>query len=197
MPPSHTERGFGAQLLTICPESHLTTVQTMPASENNGSLSWLEALYDREYPRLWRALLAWSGSRSIADDAAAEAFAQAAARTDLRDAAAWVWQVGFRLAGRELGRQRSLVRIEEAAEAEGGDRFTDRTGLSASTIDLLDALQQLTEQQRLSVILTDGFGLSSAHAAQILGTSAVTVRVQAMRARRRLHRDLSINEGNA
>jgi DNA-directed RNA polymerase specialized sigma24 family protein len=48
---------------------------------------------ESDHPRLWRSLDAFTGSRSIADDAAAEAFAQILRRgDDVRDVAAWVWR---------------------------------------------------------------------------------------------------------
>jgi RNA polymerase sigma factor (sigma-70 family) len=164
------------------------------ASEGRMKLSCLEAVYESEYPRLWRALLAWTGSREIADDAAAEAFAQAATRDDLRDPAAWIWRVGFRLARRELGRERSLVPMDELPGRRPMNTERDEASLSAATVDLLTSLRRLTEQQRASVVLTDGFGFRSAEAASLLGTTATTVRVQALRARRRLRQELSTLE---
>jgi RNA polymerase sigma-70 factor (ECF subfamily) len=149
------------------------------------------ALYEQEFPRLWRALLAWSGSRQVAEDAASEAFAQALGRSDLRDPAAWVWRVGFRLAGRELGRRGSTSPLPEGHDPADP---TDRHALSAGTIDLLDGLSVLSHQQRGALVLTAGFGLSSSEAAELLDTTPVTVRVQAHRARRRLRNRLSTSE---
>ena len=40
----------------------------------------LDRLYRQQAPRMWRALTAYSGSREVAQDAVAEAFAQAIAR---------------------------------------------------------------------------------------------------------------------
>lgn len=133
---------------------------------------------------LWRAVLAWSGSPEVADEAVAEGFAQLLRRGDeVRDPAAWVWRAAFRIAAGELQRRRAapdggLASVERlAAEA---DRLPD------DALDLIGALAQLTEQQRKCVALVDIAGHTAPSAAAVLGTTPATVRVQLMRARRRL-----------
>ena len=67
------------------------------------SVERLERVYREQGVRIWRAVLLSSGSREIADDAVAEAFAQALRHGDgLREPAAWVWRVAFRVAAGEL-----------------------------------------------------------------------------------------------
>ena len=59
---------------------------------------------------MWRALTAYSGSRDVAEDAVAEAFAQAVARGDsLRSPERWVWKAAYRIAAGELKRRGSLT----------------------------------------------------------------------------------------
>jgi RNA polymerase sigma-70 factor (ECF subfamily) len=147
-------------------------------------LDRLRPVYEEVHPRLWRAILAWSGSADVADEAVAEAFAQAARRgAALTDPAAWVWRAAFRIAAGEMTRVR-----REPTVPLGGLDVAQRSGLAvpAEVLDLLRALQQLGDQQRRAVVLTDGAGFPSAEAAALMGTSAATVRVQASRARRRL-----------
>ncbi|HEU5150857.1 MAG TPA: sigma-70 family RNA polymerase sigma factor [Iamia sp.] len=158
----------------------------MPQEETSDR-TWLRDLFDAEHAPIWRALLAWTGSPTVAEDAVAEAFCQAARRTDLRDPAAWVWKVAFNLAGREMARRRIDVALPEDADPAADDATT----LSAATLDLLAALDRLTPQQRGAVVLVDGFGLPSARAAELLDTTPTTVRVQALRARRRLRTALT------
>src|SRR6478672_4298952 len=56
----------------------------------------IERLYREAGDRLWWALLAYTGDREAASDAAAEAFARALGSVDsIRDPAAWVWRVAF------------------------------------------------------------------------------------------------------
>jgi RNA polymerase sigma-70 factor (ECF subfamily) len=183
-------------------------VQDAPvATEPGERLDRLHDAYVRTHPRLWRSVLAWSGSRDVADEACAEAFAQAARRgAAVRDVDAWVWRAAFRIAAGELKRRRGS--FPGAGRRDGGpDPGDDPTqvqvvgldsvaasvvdhsvdpDLPATTIDLIRALQSLTEQQRACVVLRDVAGMTAPEAAAALRTTSGTVRVQAMRGRRRL-----------
>lgn len=151
--------------------------------------AWTERVrstYEAQRTPLWRAVLVWSGSPDVADEAVSEAFAQLLRRGDgVRDPAAWVWSVAFKVAKGDLGRRRQ--RADRTAElAEVDDLAGQPERLSDEAIDLLRAVQGLSEQQRAVVALVDASGHSAVSAAEVLGTSAATVRVQLMRARRRL-----------
>ena len=111
----------------------------------------LERVYREQGVRIWRAVLLSSGSREIADDAVAEAFAQALRRGDgLRDPAAWVWRVAFRVAAGEL-KERGRVEM-----------FADErvAGLADPFLDLWRAIAVLPPKQRASVVLADYAGWS-------------------------------------
>ncbi|MBX3314441.1 MAG: hypothetical protein KF906_08990 [Actinobacteria bacterium] len=134
---------------------------------------------------LWRALLAWSGSVDVADDAVAEGFAQVLRRGPVvRDPAAWVWRASFRLAAGDLQRRRRSAGTVGVDALLGVAGATDR--LPDDAIDLVGALAHLSEQQRQCIALVDVAGHTAPSAAAVLGTSAATVRVQLMRGRRRL-----------
>lgn len=155
---------------------HDATVEAVPQVER------VRAAYESTHAPLWRAVLAYSGSAEVADEAVAEAFAQLLRRGDgVDDPAAWVWRSAFRIAAGELkrrGERRSVTPMPDLGVAVPDPAF-----------DLLAALAHLTDQQRACVVLCDLADLSAVHAARLLGTTAATVRVQRMRARRRL-RDL-------
>jgi RNA polymerase sigma-70 factor, ECF subfamily len=141
----------------------------------------LERVYREQGDRLWRAVLLASGSREVADDAVAEAFAQALRRgRDLRDPAAWVWRVAFRLAAGEL-KERGR-RMEMFGEEVG-------VGMPDPFVDLWRALARLPLKQRASVVLADYAGWSHHEIAKALGSSVSAVGVHVHRARTRL-RDL-------
>lgn len=148
-------------------------------------LDRLRPVYEEVHARLWRAVLAWSGSADVADEAVAEAFAQAARRGEaVVDPAAWVWRAAFRIAAGELARIR-----REPTEPLGDEHVVAQRSVLAvpgDAVDLLRALQQLGDQQRRAVVLTDGAGFTAPEAAALMGTTGATVRVQASRARRRL-----------
>jgi RNA polymerase sigma-70 factor (ECF subfamily) len=140
----------------------------------------LERVYREHGARIWRAVLLTSGSREVADDAVAEAFAQALRRGPaVRDPAAWVWRVAFRLAAGEL-KERGRV-----------DAFTDEpaAGLPDPFLDLWRAIAVLPPKQRSAVVLADYAGWSHREIARTLGSSVSAVGVHVHRARKRL-RDL-------
>jgi RNA polymerase sigma-70 factor (ECF subfamily) len=146
----------------------------------------LERVYREEGARLWRAVLLASGSREVADDAVAEAFAQALRRGPaIRDPAAWVWRVAFRLAAGEL-KERGRV---EAFEHEPA------AGVPESFIDLWRALARLPLKQRASVVLADYAGWSHREIAKALGSTVSAVGVHVHRARKRLRDLLEDDDG--
>ncbi|MEO6317636.1 MAG: sigma factor-like helix-turn-helix DNA-binding protein [Acidimicrobiales bacterium] len=142
----------------------------------------VRAAYVAVHLPLWRAVLAYSGSVEVADEAVAEAFAQLLRRGDgVDDPSAWVWRSAFRIAAGELKRRSS-------AAMTGGVPDVG-VWLPEPALDLMAALHHLSVQQRACVVLCDLAGHGAPEAARLLGTTAATVRVQRMRARRRL-RDL-------
>ena len=148
----------------------------------------IRLVYEAHHVRLWRAVAVWSGSSDIADDAVAEAFAQLLRRGEaVRDPAAWVWRTAFRIAAGELRRRGPLAPVEVVDASLP-------TGAPELTFDVLRALQHLTGQQRACVVVCDLLGYSAEEAAPLLHTSAATVRVQRMRARRRLRPLLEVTD---
>ena len=139
----------------------------------------LEMLFRADAPRLWRSLLLFTGSRDIADDAVAEAFAQALRRGDaIKEPSAWIRRVAFQLARSELQRQRSQVELTDVP-----------LEMPESVVELREALATLSPNQRASVVLADYAGVSHREIARILGSTISAVGVHVYRGRRRL-RDL-------
>lgn len=146
----------------------------------------LERLYREHGDRLWRSLVLSTGSRDLADDAVAEAFAQALARgEDLRDPLAWIWRAAFRIAAGELKERTVVVELDVDPVQEASD----------SVADLVRALGTLTPHQRAAVILADYAGYAHREIAEILGSSVSAVGVHVHRARRRLRRLLDADGG--
>jgi RNA polymerase sigma factor (sigma-70 family) len=117
---------------------------------------WRE-VYEHEYPRLLRALVAIGRDPAAAEDAAQEALVKAH-RTGLdkiEKLSAWLLVVGtrevFRKA-RRSGRERELW-----ASLPGRD---DGFDAAADRVDLLAALGELPERQRSIVVARYYYGLS-------------------------------------
>jgi RNA polymerase sigma-70 factor (ECF subfamily) len=136
----------------------------------------VERLFRTDGVRLWRALVALTGDREIASDAVAEAFAQLLGRGDaVRSPERWVWRTAFKIAGgamKERGRMRPLAdQSYEMSEPPG---------------ELLRSLARLSPKQRAATILHFYAGYSTNEVAEILGSSAATVRVHLSQGRKRL-----------
>ena len=147
------------------------------------------ALYDREYPRLLRALTAMSGDSDAAEDAAQEAFVKAhqhgLERVDRPGA--WLLVVGTRELFRHRRRER---RDRERWEASLGAGSAAPYDAAADRADLLEALRQLPERQRSMVVARFYYGLSYDEIARAFGVRGGTVGAtlhQAIASLRQLH----------
>lgn len=134
--------------------------------------AWRE-LYEAEYPRLLRALVAIGGDHDAAEDAAQEAFVRAH-RTGLERLdrpGAWLLVVGTR----ELLRNRRRRRVEDEKWADRG--YVDAPGADAivDRADLLAALRQLPDRQRTVVVARYYYGLSYDEIARLFSIKSGTV----------------------
>ena len=145
---------------------------------------WAEDAFRAMAPRLWRAILLSSGSAEVANDAVSEAFTQAmAARGEIREPQAWIWTAAFRIAAGEMTRRPDGAESVDVPAPDGVD--------SASLIDLIQALGQLSDMQRQALILRYYMGYSNVEIARILGSTPSSIGVQLFRSARRLRGLLS------
>jgi RNA polymerase sigma factor (sigma-70 family) len=130
---------------------------------------------------VWRAVLAMSaGSRDVADEATCEAFARLYAyREGVHDPVAWVFRTAFRLAGRELKRQRRYV-SDPIPDLASGDH------VSALPQDVAAGLRRLSPEQRSAVFLHYFADMPVGEVARLCGVPTATVKVRLHRARRAL-----------
>ena len=134
----------------------------------------VEAVYRSVHVRLWRSLLSYTGDADVASDAESEAFAQVLRRGDaVDDVGAWVWRSAFRIAAGLLADR------SDSTCPTGRDGSTTVDG---SIAEFLGLLAGLSAQQRACVALRYVGEYTSVEIAEILGTSAGTVRVQLNRA---------------
>jgi RNA polymerase sigma factor (sigma-70 family) len=147
----------------------------------------IEAVYRATAPQLARAVYAYvGGRRHLAEDAVAEAFARALEHVEeIRAPLPWIYTTAFRIAGRELRRERRPV-PEMAEPVPGIDPLEVR--------EVLEALATLTLNQRAAVVLHDQEGMTAPEVARLLGMSAATVRVHLFRGRKRLRALLGSEE---
>ncbi|HYY54953.1 MAG TPA: sigma-70 family RNA polymerase sigma factor [Candidatus Dormibacteraeota bacterium] len=134
---------------------------------------WRE-LYEREYPRLVRALLALGGSADAAEDAAQEAFIKAFRHglARIERPSAWLLTVG----SRQLFRDRRRIRREETMpDTEPPGQGTPFETAIADRAELLPALRKLPERQRAVVVARFYYDLSYAEIARAFDIKSGTV----------------------
>lgn len=145
----------------------------------------LEQIYREHAARLWRALIAYTGDREVADDALSEAFAQAAARGPaIRAPERWVWTAAFRIAAGQL-KARRLAR--PPGEPASGPDVSD-------ALELLTALSMLPPKQRAALVLHYYGGYKTREIGAMVGSSAATVRVHLSAGRKRLRTILEVHD---
>ena len=148
----------------------------------------LEQVYRDAGPQLWRAIYGFCGGRrQLAEDVVAEAFARAIQHVDeIRSPIPWLYRTAFRLAIRELRRERRTPPMSPDP-APGID--------VAEVQDIVRALAELSPNQRRAILLHDEEGFTAPEIGRLLGITAATVRVHLFRGRRRLRELLGSEEG--
>jgi len=124
-----------------------------------------------------------TGSRSEAEDAAAEAYMRAWQRWNtVRDAdspEAWVRQVASRIAVSSWRKTVNRVRAHRRAAVDSGV-----PGLSADRVALVGALQRLTANQRRAIVLFHLADLSVGEIAAEMGAPIGTIKAHLARGRK-------------
>jgi RNA polymerase sigma-70 factor, ECF subfamily len=146
----------------------------------------VRSVYETDHARLWRSLYAYTGSRSIADDAAAEAFAQVMRRGDeVRDVAAWVWRSAYAIARGEL-----------QVRGRSGGELPDRAAIQhdGDLAAVMAQLQALSADEREILVLCHVAGWKPRELAPVLGIPVGTLRVRLHRATRRARELLTAEE---
>lgn len=124
-----------------------------------------------------RGLLRRMGAEpSLADDIAQDAFLAAYERiVEFRGEgtfSAWVRKIAARLYVRRWKKERRLDPLDDVPEEEG----SGGEGLTASRIDLDEALKSLSATEQMCISLCYGAGLSHAEAAEALNAPLGTVK---------------------
>ncbi len=142
-----------------------------------------DALYEREFGRVFRAVVAMCGDREIAEDATQEAFARALSRwRRLQDApwtAGWVTTTALNVARRQLRRRPSPAPPADETARDPGE-----------LLDLRAAIGALAPRQQEAVALVYLIDLSVGEAAVAMRCDPGTVKTHLSRARASLARAL-------
>jgi RNA polymerase sigma-70 factor (ECF subfamily) len=146
----------------------------------------LGELFDRHWPRVWRAAYATTGDRELASDAAQEAFLKAASalhRVDPnRPIEPWLVRIAVNAAIDLLRSRRRLYPVDEVDEAFAFDS-------PLPDAELQDALRRLGPERRAVIALHYWLDYTTPEIAEVLGVPLGTVNSRLARALRdlRLH----------
>jgi len=139
-------------------------------------------LFRAEYPGLIRELSVILGDRLLAEDVAAEAFVdlwRSWERVSGFDRpGAWVRLVSIRKAGRASWRRRRRAQVEAT--------FAPGSSPNERDVDLTNALRELSEAQRIAIVMHHLGGWPTTDIAKVLECADVTVRSHLSRGRQRL-----------
>jgi RNA polymerase sigma factor (sigma-70 family) len=146
-----------------------------------GPYDGFEALYEVEYPAMFKLAYLMTGDVAEAKDLTQEAFARLLADWDkVKDfdrPGAWTRRVVIRLSSRSRTRAGTLA-------PDRGDRAAPDHADSASTSgDVVTAIRSLPPKQRAAIVATYWLGCSNAETAAMIGCREPTVRVHLHRAR--------------
>jgi RNA polymerase sigma-70 factor, ECF subfamily len=172
--------------------------ELLKLAKQRDSAAW-STLYSLHYDSVYRYLFGRIGSREEAEDIASQVFLEALRSIDSysdmgKPFAAWLFGIARNLANnlfRNVSRRGELAGLIEEQEAEDGKAtFGD---LKAEMLDLIAGINQLTKDQRETVVLRFYVGLSAKEVAAVLGKTEPAIYALQVRAvsalRRILHED--------
>ena len=140
-------------------------------------------------PRMRRALVAQYGpqdGRAATSDALSWAWEHWADVRAMASPVGYLYRVGQTAARKHQQRGRVQVSAGAASAQDPAD----------GDLDLIDALRDLSDQQRVVLLLVHAHGYSQREAADVLDIAVSTVRVHLERAVRRLRGALEVSDGS-
>lgn len=158
-----------------------------------GSRPAAEALFERHWPRAWRAAYGVLGDRQRADDAAQAAMVRALERIgSLREGGsfgAWIMRIVVREALDGRRRTRREAPLDDAASLPAAD------APDVPDPALAEAMRALSPDRRAIVVLHFWLGHSLPEAAEILGVPEGTAHSRLARALTQLRTHLEVPHG--
>lgn len=148
------------------------------------------AFVDSDYARVVAAVALATGDRERAEDAVQDALVKAlTGDTDPDNLAGWVTVVAINYVKQAWRRNAAQGRAYVRA-VDWNDSGPDESERAADSIALREALKDLPERQRVTVVLHYFEGLSVAQVAKALAVSQGTVKTQLSRGRGALAKNL-------
>jgi RNA polymerase sigma-70 factor (ECF subfamily) len=165
-------------------------------------IEW-EAVFRRDFPRIYNYLRYRLGEETLAEELAAETFAKAwrnrdQYRADLAAFSTWLFTIARNLATDQSRRQRHEVPLEKnhtPMEERAGPSTVERVIQDKEeTAHLLALLSQLPEREREIIALKYGADMNHREIARVLDLSVVNVGVIVYRTVRKLRARWEMSE---
>lgn len=176
------------------------TELALVAAARNGDLDAFGTLFEQHKDPVYRFVLRSVSSREDAEDIVQESFCRAWASIDRFRGEArfstWVYRIAAGVCAdrARLAKRRGRLVVEVPLEAEEiavGMAAREGRQTSVTRQAIARAMAELPLAHRQLVVLCDVQGFTSGEAAEILGCSAVSVRVRLCRAHAKLRQALS------
>ena len=166
--------------------TQLASVQEPPTKPT------FDEFYASEQGRLFSSLVLLTGDGHVADDIAQEAFVRVFERWErvvaMDSAPAYLYRIAL-----NLHRSRSRWLARWAHRSITDDSVPDIADEATSRVAVRRALESLTAEQRVALVLMDLAAFTSEEAGQALGIDATAVRARVHRARERMREELTID----
>jgi RNA polymerase sigma factor (sigma-70 family) len=170
---------------------HRVIDRTSGERANMASGATFEAFFEAEHRQLFRSLVLITGERQEADDVAQEAMVRILERWDrverMDDPRAYLYRTALNL---NRNRHRWTVRRRNRS-TDSRDVLPDAADAVATRVDVQSALEGLTSEQRIAVVLVDFLGFDSEGAGRVLDLNADAVRARVHRGRSALRERLT------
>jgi RNA polymerase sigma-70 factor (TIGR02952 family) len=175
-----------------------TEAWDLVGAAQGGDVDAFGRLYDRYVDTVYRFIYYRLGDRAHAEDLTSETFMRALRRLHSlknqgRDPAAWFVTIARNLVLDHVksARYRLEVTAEDAYESSYGSPATDSAETTVLTVltneRLVEAIQELSDEQRECVVLRFLHGFSVAETAEVMGKNDGSIKALQHRAVRRLH----------
>ena len=163
-------------------------------AKQRDAAAW-SSLYSQHHDAVYRYIYGRLGQKEEAEDLASQVFLEALQSIDSfndkgKPLAAWFFGIARNLANNSVRRSKRLG-LQESLETENKDDALRSLpgGLSTDSLELVAGLEELTKEQRETIVLRFFVGLSARETGQVLGKSELAVyalQVRAIAALRRL-----------
>jgi RNA polymerase sigma factor (sigma-70 family) len=171
---------------------HLQVIdRTSGERANMASGATFETFFEAEHRRLYRSLILITGDRQEADDVAQEAMIRVLERWDrvarMDEPRAYLYRTALNL---NRNRHRWVARRRRHAIYDR-EATPDMSEAAAERVDVRRALDGLTTEQRIAVVLVDFLGFDAKGAGRVLGIDADATRARVHRGRAALREGLT------